>query len=382
MSDENDYSDLSEDPGAPRAGSSNARKAFAVAVAAAMIMAALIIVGLAFAFWSFSRQSGTPVGTSLEPASQAGTIAPAESDVTTSVPGLVTRTLTSAKQVLHASGLKLGAVTRVYVNGFPEGSVVAQSPAAGSTVAQGTTVSVTVSKGSLNAELPPVVGLTVEQAKAALNSAGLSLRPVQYVYDERVKRGVVMSLSFDGAQRPQRGDSVSLIASKGRAPVSMPALVGMSPSQARDACAAIEVKLTLAPAGDRGIVYRQSPAAGSGIVPGTTARAQVDLPPTAAISAQLTKLDATWDRDNDQLGAHITCTSTSGDDRGIASLKWQVKGLDVSATGTGNSISFILPGYRKYGSTSVTLTVVDSSGQTTTVRKSITVNWDTGTLNN
>jgi len=321
------------------------------------------------------------VSDSPEPASPAGTITAPVSGETTQVPDLVSRTLTGAKDVLFASGLDMGAVTRVYVDGFAVGTVVAQSPAAGATVAQGSAVSVTVSKGSLSAALPTVVGLTVTQAKSALAGAGLSVSRVHYTYDDRVKSGVVISLAADGTRQPQRGDSVSLVASKGLAPVSMPSLIGLSPAQARSACSAAGVGLALDPSGTtQGVVYRQTPSAGSGIVPGSTARAQVDTPPNASMSIRLTKLDDTWEKYNKELGAHVTCTSTSSDDRGIKSLKWQVKGVDVAASGTGSSISFILPGYRRYGSTSVALTVVDSSGQSTTVRKNVTVNWDTGTL--
>jgi len=382
VSVESDNSDLSVDPSCERTGPSNARKALAVAGASFMIMVALIGGGLAFAFWSFSNQPAAPaISDAPEPASPAGTVTVPVSGVTTTVPDLVSRTLNGANEVLFASGLDLGAVTRVYVDGFAVGSVVAQSPAAGATVPQGSVVSVTVSKGSLSAALPTVVGLTVVQAKAALSGAGLTVSTVHYTYDDRVRSGIVLSLAADGTRQPQRGDSVSLVASKGRAPVSMPSLIGLSPAQARAACSAAGVGLALEPKGaTAGVVYRQRPAAGSGIVPGSTAQAQVDSPPAASMSIRLTGIDDTWEKYNKELGAHVTCTSTSSDDRGIKSLKWQVKGVDVSASGTGNSISFILPGYRRYGSTSVSLTVTDSSGQSTTVRKNITVNWDTGTL--
>jgi beta-lactam-binding protein with PASTA domain len=238
-----------------------------------------------------------------------------------------------------------------------------------------------VSKGGLSAELPRVIGLTVPQAKTALGAVGISVSSVQYVYDQKIKSGTVMSLAVNGTRQPQRGDSVSLTASKGLPPVAMPSLIGLSPSKASLACRAKGITLTFRPSGStQGIVYSQSPSAGAAIVPGSSASAVVDQPPRASISARMTKFDTTWEKYNNQLGAHITCSSGSSDDRGITSLRWQVSGLDVSITGTGNDISFILPGYRRYGSTMVTLTVVDSSGQVSTARKIIKVNWDTGTL--
>ena len=381
MSDETDNSDLSTDPSIARTGPSSARRALAVAGASFMVMVALIGGGLAVAFWSFSNQQAVRVSESPEPMSPAGKITVPVSGETTTVPDLVSRTLASAQDVLDATGLDLGAVTRVYVDGVSAGSVVAQSPAAGAVVAQGSVVRVAVSKGTLSASMPTVVGLTVAQATKALASVGLSVSAVRYTYDERIKNGIIMSLAADGTRQPQRGDTVSLVASKGRTPVSMPSLIGLSPAGARSACLAAGVGLALEPSGAvQGVVYRQSPAAGSGIVPGSTARAQVDTVPSASLSIRLTKLDDTSEKYNTQLGAHVTCTSTSGDDRGVTSMQWQVKGLDVNASGTGSSISFILPGYRRYGSTSVALTVIDSSGQSATVRKNVTVDWDKGTL--
>lgn len=382
MYDESDKSERHADPSGPSPGPSNARRALAVAGASFMVMVALIGGSLAFAFWSFSNQPGSlDVSDSPEPASPAGTIPAPESADTTTVPDLVSRTLPSATDVLDASGLDLGAVTRVYVDGFAAGSVVAQSPAAGASVAQGSAVAVTVSKGSLSASLPSVVGLTVAQAKEALAAVGLGVSTVHFTFDDTIKSGIVMSLAADGTRQPQRGDTVSLVASKGRVPVSVPNVIGLSPVQAKAACAAAGLGLVLQPSGSaQGIIYRQNPSAGGGLAPGASVTAQVDTFPSASMTIHLTKLDDTWEKYNTQLGAHVTCTSTSTDDRGIKSTKWQVKGVDVSASGTGDSISFILPGYRRYGSTSVTLIVLDSSGQSSTVRKNITVDWDTGTL--
>lgn len=361
---------------------SNARRAAAVAVAAALVSLAVIGGGLAWAFWSFSRQVSAP-GTSAspEPISKAGVIEPSHSAETTAVPDVVTLQLAAASQRLQASGLKTGTVTRVFVDGATTGSVIRQAPVSRQVVPVGSAVALTVSAGTLSAELPPVVGLTVAAAKSALERAGLTVGSVKYVYSERVKSGVVMSMETDGSTRPERGDSVNLTASKGRTPVTMPAIVGLTPAKALEICQSVELGLSFKPAGaSEGIVTAQSPAAGSPIAPGSSANCSVDTPPQASISAKITKIDDTWVKYNKALGAHITCTSTSVDGQGIASLSWQVEGLDVKASGTGNQISFILPGYRRYGTTSVYLTVVDTAGQTSKVRKIIKVNWDTGTL--
>lgn len=383
MSEYDDESDVIPEPSTSgRSRPSNARRAMAIAMAAILVVVFLVGGGLAWAFWTFSHQPGAPtVVESTDPASPAGTIAPGDSTESTTVPDVVQLPLEVASDTLSASGLKVGTITRVFVDGYPVGSVVSQTPASKTNVPVGSTIALAVSKGTVSAQLPAIVGLTVAQAKAALATAGLKVSTVHYVYDDKVKSGIVLSLASDGPRQPQRGDSVSLTASKGRTPVVMPAIVGMSPAQALAACRALGLGLTLRPSGaSSGVVYRQSPSAGSDIVPGSFASASIDLAPRASISARITKFDDTWEKYNNQLGAHITCTSTSSDDRTIASLRWQVQGVDVNMTGSGSEISFILPGYRRYGSTAVTLSVVDSAGQTSSVRKVITVNWDTGTL--
>jgi len=377
-----DYAPDSEVPVPGPRRRSDLRTALAVAIAALLVVGVVVGGGLAWAFWSFSRTTASLApAASPEPMSPAGTISTTVSDETTTVPDLVALKLGAAKAKIERLGFVQGAVTRVFVDGFPLGTVIAQTPAAGTVSPLGTAVALTVCEGSLTAEMPRVVGMSVAQAKKTLATVGLSVSDVHSVYDDRVASGLVMSVAANGSTQPKRGDSVSLVVSKGRVPVAMPAITGMSPAQAKTACARAGLGLSVQPAGvTRGIVYRQSPVAGAGIAPGASATAWVDTPPTAAIAAKLTKLDPTWEKYNKNLGAHVTCTATARDDRGVASVRWQVEGLDVSMSGTGSTISFILPGYRKYGSTSVTLTVVDSAGQTTTVRRVIKMNWDTGTL--
>lgn len=371
----------SPEPHAPRRRS-DLRTALAVALAALLVVGVVVGGGLAWAFWSFSRPTvaSTPAG-SPEPMSPAGTITGSSSEDTTAVPDVVALKLAAATSKLEDVGFEVGTVTRVFADGFPVGTVMSQSPASGASAPPGSAVALTVCQGSLTAEMPRVVGLPVPQAKEVLASVGLAVSDVSTVYDDRIAAGLVMSVAANGTRQPRRGDSVSLVASKGKTPVAMPRITGMTPDQAKTACGRMGLGLTLQPSSAaRGVVYRQSPVAGAGIAPGSSASAWVDTPPSVSIAARLTKLDPTWEKYNKNLGAHITCTAAASDDRGVRSLRWQVEGLDVSMSGTGSTISFILPGYRQYGSTSVTLTVTDSAGQVTTVRRLVRMNWDTGTL--
>jgi len=163
--------------------------------------------------------------------------------------------------------------------------------------------------------------------------------------------------------------------------VLVPRLVGMSSTEAVASAARLGLATSLHPAAARGgIVYAQNPASGSVVGPGATIQVRIDAPPRASFTSRLTHMDANFKEYNDKLGAHITCTSTTTDDRGIRSYRWVATGLGRTVKGTGKAVSFILPGYRPYGTMMVVLTVTDSSGQASTYQHSVRVNWSDGTL--
>ena len=91
--------------------------------------------------------------------------------VTVAVPDLTGLSLDQARQVLAASGLTLGSI---------QGSgdtVESQDPLASTEVDEGTQVDVTISSTPVPVTVPNVVGKSLDDAKAALKKAGLSLAP-------------------------------------------------------------------------------------------------------------------------------------------------------------------------------------------------------------
>lgn len=351
------------------------------------IIAFEVIVGLfaiyqLYAFQSFSWRhllhplatvKYTPVG----PSSEATGTLPADS---AGVPDVVTLAVSDATSSLRRAGFKLGRVSRVYLDGLTPGTVYQQSPASGSAAHKGSAVSIVVCAGTLTVSIPDVSGQALSQARRTLASAGLVLGHVTSVNDSAVNAGFVVSVATKvGAAR--RGGAVDLVVSKGPAPVPMPRLTGLALGDASVAAARLDLHAALLPAGARaGIVYRQSPSAGSAVTPGSSVRAWVDQGPSASFASRITSMDSHFADYNNSLGAHITCSSTSSDDRGIASYRWVATGLEGSIERTGRELSFVLPGFRPYGSMMVVLTVTDSSGQTNVYRHSIRVNWSAGTL--
>jgi len=89
------------------------------------------------------------------------------------VPPVVGQTLNAAKQQLSAVGLDFSSSEEP--SDRPAGEVIDQSPTAGTKVDPGTAVTLTVSSGPAETKVsvPPLVGLTQQDAESQLDSAGL-----------------------------------------------------------------------------------------------------------------------------------------------------------------------------------------------------------------
>ena len=85
------------------------------------------------------------------------------------VPNVVGQNVDSARAVLEAAGFRVD--TRRVDGTAPEGQVIEQSTAAGQTQLKGATLTVQVSAGN-RFNMPNIVGDTVEEALAKLESAG------------------------------------------------------------------------------------------------------------------------------------------------------------------------------------------------------------------
>ena len=83
-----------------------------------------------------------------------------------------------AESRLLRLGLRLGAVRHRRQSGPKPGSVIDESPPAGSAVLPGSAVVLTLAVGHTGKLVPTVVGLTVDRAVASLRKAGLQLGAV------------------------------------------------------------------------------------------------------------------------------------------------------------------------------------------------------------
>ena len=122
-----------------------------------------------------------------------------------------------AEQEARSQLASLGFEARIVqqVSNQPAGTVVSQSPAAGSNVSKGGTVTLTVSKGTGLVDVPDVVGLSRSEAETTLRNAGLRAGSVIKVPSDEPVGTVVAQYPRPGQQRKNNAP-VQINVSNGR----------------------------------------------------------------------------------------------------------------------------------------------------------------------
>jgi serine/threonine-protein kinase len=126
------------------------------------------------------------------------------------VPDVSGDSQSGAEAALTAVGLSVGAVTQQVSSTASPGSVISQSPGAGSSVGTGTQVGLTVAKASNEVAVPRVVGQSETQAAAALGGAGFAPTVVIATTSDESKVGVVLKQSPTGGTTARKGSTVTL----------------------------------------------------------------------------------------------------------------------------------------------------------------------------
>ncbi|HVM17780.1 MAG TPA: PASTA domain-containing protein [Gaiellaceae bacterium] len=139
------------------------------------------------------------------------TIHVSEGPDTTAVPSVVG--LPEPQALERLEGAELEAEREQVFSEEPQGVVVAQEPAAGEEVERGSSVRIQVSQGSGRVEVPDVVGLLVDEARAALAEQDLEANVVEV--PSREPQGTVVAQSPAGGAEATRGDRVRLNVSRG-----------------------------------------------------------------------------------------------------------------------------------------------------------------------
>jgi eukaryotic-like serine/threonine-protein kinase len=190
------------------------------------------------------------------------------------VPAVVGQSFTTAQTELTNDGLTVNQLQ--VTNAKPAGTVIRQSPLAGTKVKQNSAVSLTTSSGPGNTTVPTVLGETLAQAKSNIESQGLKVGHVVYQSSSQFAAKQVINTSPAAGATPAVGTKVTIFVSNGPPDVRVPDVTSETLSQAKadlqaapgqfSPTVAYEVSSTVSP----GTVISQTPLGGSLEAPGST----------------------------------------------------------------------------------------------------------------
>ncbi len=150
------------------------------------------------------------------------------------VPDLEKLTVKEAEVALGAANLALGEQTKAFDEGIKKGDIISSSPAAGESVKRDTEVDVVVSKGPEPIPIPELVGKNGDESEATLKDLGLKVDRTDE-FSESVAADLVISTDPKEGATAFKGDTVTMVVSKGPPLVEVPNVVGRNEAEARSA---------------------------------------------------------------------------------------------------------------------------------------------------
>lgn len=176
-----------------------------------------------------------------------------------------------ATRAITEAQLQVGAPTYEYDDDAESGIVLAVSEDEGGSIPYDRVITLTVSRGPQPVTVPQVVNSTQDEAVEALESEGLKVT-VEEAYSDNVAEGRVVEQSPAAAAAAHRTDTVTIVISKGREPVEVPDVQGMSTEEAHATLEALDLVVVdqLAWGGFLQQVRFQSIDPGTSVPKGTT----------------------------------------------------------------------------------------------------------------
>jgi len=194
------------------------------------------------------------------------------------VPSLDGLSIEQAAETLAEFELRIGAQTPE-ISERPEGTIIAQQPAAGEAIETGQAVNVTVSTGREQSTVPQLVGLTsLDDVRIALSDFGLALGAITEG-DSNQPGGYVLEQDPGEGTQVAAGSAVDIVVSSGL--VEVPDVTGATEAQARSdlAQAGFEVQVVeqASSISSPGQVLAQSPQPGTQLARGSLVTITVAL---------------------------------------------------------------------------------------------------------
>ncbi|MFI7546210.1 Stk1 family PASTA domain-containing Ser/Thr kinase [Actinoplanes sp. NPDC049599] len=151
----------------------------------------------------------------------------------TDTPQLVSMSRAQAEQVAAKEGFELRIGDGAFSENVPKDVVLSQDPAAAERIIKGGAVTLTLSLGPERYPVPDVVGMELAAARGELEGTKLKAKEGTGKYSDSIPQGVVISTDPKANAQLKPGATVTLVVSKGRAPITVPDLKGKNINDAR-----------------------------------------------------------------------------------------------------------------------------------------------------
>ncbi|WBC07118.1 Stk1 family PASTA domain-containing Ser/Thr kinase [Micromonospora sp. WMMA1947] len=205
----------------------------------------------------------------------------------TVAPQMVSLTKADAEAQAQRGGFTLRYTAPRHDEQAPKDTVLVQDPGSAARIVKGGTITLTLSLGPERLPVPDVVGKDYALAQAELEGANLVVAKGSSRYDDALPAGVVLATDPKVGTVVKPGAKVTVILSKGRAPVTVPNLVGKSLAEARTILAQLGLKpVETVKESDKpkDEILGQSPADGAGVEKGTQVKLEISKgPPQVAV---------------------------------------------------------------------------------------------------
>lgn len=133
------------------------------------------------------------------------------------IPNLIGKSEEDAKKMIEDYGFELGTVKEKESH-EEKGTVIEQDPSAGSEGKQGDTINITISDGSGKemGEVPYVLGMSEDEARAAIEEAGFKVGDVSEGVSSAYDNGQVMWQEYDAGTSIEKGTAIDIRISGGQ----------------------------------------------------------------------------------------------------------------------------------------------------------------------
>jgi eukaryotic-like serine/threonine-protein kinase len=140
------------------------------------------------------------------------------------VPAVVGMPRADAERRVRDAGFEV-EIERRFSDEVEKGLVIETAPPEGTSAERGSTVTLRVSRGPQRVAVPDVTGESEENARSALEAAGLTVETNQQESEDQ-EPGTVLAQDPAAGERVQRGSSVTITVAQAPPPVEIPDVIG------------------------------------------------------------------------------------------------------------------------------------------------------------